>query len=71
MTHKIDLRHLPTTSPVFVGRHDELALLDDAWAPTTTNGSGANVVTIVAMGGTGKTALVKHWLAALAGRHYP
>jgi tetratricopeptide (TPR) repeat protein len=41
---------------------DESPLRDVANAP----GRKTNVVTIVAVGGTGKTALVKHWLARMA-----
>ena len=44
-----------------VGREGELARLDAAWADPETN-----VVTIVAWGGVGKTALVATWMARLA-----
>jgi hypothetical protein len=47
------------------GREDELAMLDKAWSDPNTH-----VVTIVAWGGVGKTALVSHWQAALAKRNY-
>jgi len=48
-------RHLPKVDPYLTGRSRELAFLDTAWT------SGANVVQIVASGGTGKTALMDHW----------
>jgi tetratricopeptide (TPR) repeat protein len=40
----------------FLGRETELAWLDRAWA------AGLHIVSIVAWGGVGKTALVAHWL---------
>ncbi len=54
------IANLPISGPVFVGRDDELRILDDAWDDAT------GVVSIVAWGGVGKTALVNHWLGALA-----
>ena len=39
------------------GRDAELQLLDEAWANPNTN-----IITFVAWGGVGKTALVNHWL---------
>lgn len=47
------------------GRETELAALDAAW----TN-RGINIISIVAWGGVGKTALVSKWGAALAARAY-
>lgn len=47
------------------GRELEMELLDGAWADPDTN-----VLSLVAWGGVGKTALVKHWLARLAREHY-
>jgi hypothetical protein len=40
----------------FLGRETELDRLDHAWA------AGLHIVSIVAWGGVGKTALVAHWL---------
>ncbi len=57
---RVDLRQLPAGAEHFLGRGPELALLDAAWVP----GSGSAVVEVIAPGGTGKTALVKRWLAA-------
>ena len=47
------------------GREAELAALDAAWGDRAVH-----VVTLVAWGGTGKTALVARWAAALAARDY-
>jgi tetratricopeptide (TPR) repeat protein len=50
---------LPVTGPTFVAREAELARLDAAWA------EGLNVLTFVAMGGAGKSALVNEWLGRM------
>jgi tetratricopeptide (TPR) repeat protein len=61
----MSLSRLPVCSGQFVGREQELAALDAAW------GDGAkNALSIVAWGGTGKTGLVRHWLARLAQDSY-
>jgi hypothetical protein len=52
MISRVDLSRLPRTDEHFVGRLQELAVLDDAWT------TGKNVVSVVAWGGVGKTALV-------------
>ncbi|HEY0017428.1 MAG TPA: SEFIR domain-containing protein [Longimicrobium sp.] len=56
------LRH---SAEKLIGRDEELARLDAAWADPATR-----VLTIVAFGGVGKTSLVAHWAAALAQRGY-
>jgi tetratricopeptide (TPR) repeat protein len=57
----IDLSALPATGPHFFGREAELARLDHAWATPATN-----VLSLVAWGGAGKSALVNHWLGSMA-----
>jgi tetratricopeptide (TPR) repeat protein len=47
------------------GREEELARLDKAW-----NDPNTHLVTIIAWGGVGKTALASHWRAGLAKRNY-
>jgi TIR domain len=47
---------LPAVDPTLLGRDAELAFLDRAWADPA-----ANMVQIIAAGGTGKTALVDKW----------
>jgi tetratricopeptide (TPR) repeat protein len=62
---KVSLARLPSTNPDLFGREAELARLDAAWGRPQ-----CNVVTLVAWGGVGKTALVNHWLICLAQDNY-
>ena len=63
---KIDIGHLPETSyKTLVGRDDELARLDAAWAD-----SEVNVLSLVAEGGAGKSALLNEWLTRLRRDNY-
>ena len=55
-------RRLPRVGEHLFGREHELALLDGAWADEETN-----IISLVAWGGVGKSALVKHWLARMTG----
>ena len=57
---KISLAKLPSTNPELFGREEELAILDAAWASSQTN-----IVSLVAWGGVGKTALVNTWLSKM------
>ena len=54
---RLDLGRLPIAGPLLIGRETELASLDAAWEDP-----GIHVLTFVAFGGTGKSALVSHWL---------
>jgi hypothetical protein len=65
-----------------IGREDELKLLHEAWSgdttpPTTDHRSQStfrsrpHVLTIVALGGEGKTSLVAKWAAELAAQDWP
>lgn len=56
-----DLGRLPVPGSHFVGRSNELALLDSAWAE-----AGTHVITLVGFGGVGKSALVAQWLDGMA-----
>ncbi|MEE9424172.1 MAG: ATP-binding protein [Methylococcales bacterium] len=58
---KIQVSKLPHTNNQLFGREDELAMLDAAWDSPRTN-----ILTIKAMGGSGKTALMKTWMGNLA-----
>ena len=55
---QISLGRLPTpSSPIFVGREAEIAHLDAAW-----DNPAIHVISLVAFGGVGKSALVARWL---------
>jgi hypothetical protein len=58
----IDLSHLPPGAEHFLARDLELAALDAAWD------GGIPLITLIAPGGVGKTALVRRWLAGLRQR---
>src|SRR4029077_15750166 len=62
---KISVARLPITGSDVFGREEDIGFLDDAWA-----NQQANVVTIVAWGGVGKSTLVNHWLRRMAAEHY-
>jgi hypothetical protein len=49
-------RFLHHTAELFLGREAELAALDRAWA------DGTNVLSVIAWGGVGKTALLSEWI---------
>ena len=53
---RVSIAKLPSTGETFVAREDELARLDAAWTGDT------NVISFVALGGAGKSALVNRWL---------
>jgi tetratricopeptide (TPR) repeat protein len=55
---------LPATDRNLFGREKELAVLDAAWE------TGTNIVSVVAWGGVGKTALVNSWLAQMAAENF-
>ena len=57
---KISLAKLPSTNPELFGRDKELKMLDKVWDNTETN-----VISLVAWGGVGKTALVNTWLSKM------
>ncbi len=62
---KILVEKLPRVSGDLVGRDERLAQLDAAWDDPKTH-----IVTIVAWGGVGKTALVAEWEGRLAAREF-
>jgi hypothetical protein len=61
-THRAFIGKLPTVDPTLLGRDPQLAFLDRAWAEPA-----ANMVQIIAAGGTGKTALVDKWFRPQVG----
>ncbi len=60
-TPTLDLGRLPIPGEHFVGREAELTRLDAAW-----DDPSIHVLTLVAFGGIGKSALVAHWLDRMA-----
>lgn len=56
---------LPPSGEHLFGRDLELNLLDGAWADPDTH-----VISLVAWGGVGKSALVNHWLGKMNRDHY-
>jgi hypothetical protein len=61
----ISLYKLPTTGQHLFGREKELESLDAAWIDEHTC-----LLTLIAWGGVGKTALVNHWLNMMAKDNY-
>ncbi len=63
---QVDIDHLPLTPyRNLVGRANELKRLDEAWS-----NDRINIVSLIAWGGTGKTALVNEWLKRLQADNY-
>ncbi|HEX3128803.1 MAG TPA: hypothetical protein VH394_15835, partial [Thermoanaerobaculia bacterium] len=58
---RLDLGRLPIAGPLLIGRETELVRLDAAWDDPNTH-----VLTLVAFGGMGKSALVSYWLGRMA-----
>ena len=71
--HPIDISRIGKYAPAkLIGREAETKLLDDAWAKTLrAEANRPHVVTFVALGGEGKTALVTDWAATMAGNDWP
>lgn len=62
---KIFLAKMPPTDSGIFGREAELAMLDKAWEDPKIN-----VISLVASGGMGKTALVNKWLLRMGADNY-
>ncbi|MDQ1559802.1 MAG: hypothetical protein QOD32_2862 [Pyrinomonadaceae bacterium] len=62
---KISTSRLPVTGRELFGRDEQLTRLDEAW-----NSHDTHVLSLVAWGGVGKSALVNHWLARMARDDY-
>jgi tetratricopeptide (TPR) repeat protein len=61
----VSIGRLPPTGKHLFGRDKQLQALDQAWTDGKTH-----VITLVAWGGVGKTALINGWLGRLAVREY-
>jgi len=66
MTDRVYNHGLPITDRELFGRKEERARLEDAWASTQTR-----ILSIVAMGGAGKSALVNDWLKGMSEKGFP
>jgi hypothetical protein len=69
----VDVSRIDRYAPEnLIGREVELASLDDAWERTRRAEAGRpRVLTLVALGGEGKTSLVARWAAKLAAADWP
>jgi hypothetical protein len=54
-----------------IGRETEMALIEDAWAKAVAGEAHPRVLTFVAFGGEGKTALVAKWAVGMAEKDWP
>ncbi|MBW8040273.1 MAG: hypothetical protein FVQ85_09770 [Planctomycetes bacterium] len=61
----ISLSKLPVTGHELFGREEDLAVLDEAWGDEHTH-----ILSLVAWGGIGKTALVNEWLNRMERDNY-
>ena len=62
---RVEIHRLPATGEFLFGRSKQLGRLTRAW-----NNRNVNVISLVAFGGVGKSALVNHWLASMAKENY-
>jgi tetratricopeptide (TPR) repeat protein len=65
LPERVSLSRLPVTGRDLFGREEEFALLDRSWEDETIN-----VISFVAWGGVGKSALVNHWLRGMRRDNY-
>lgn len=72
LERKFDISRIIKYAPaVLIGREDETKLLNNAWAKVQNQEKGRpHLMTFVALGGEGKTALVAKWAAVLAVRDW-
>jgi tetratricopeptide (TPR) repeat protein len=62
---EVNVARLPVTGGLLFGRENELKALDEAWGD-----GGTHVISFIAWGGVGKSALVNKWLSNLARDDY-
>ncbi|MGO9740879.1 MAG: SEFIR domain-containing protein [Roseiarcus sp.] len=62
VAHPVDIARIDKYAPAeLFGRKAETAVIDAAWAKAVAGEAHPNVLTFVALGGEGKTALVAQW----------
>jgi tetratricopeptide (TPR) repeat protein len=64
-TNKISISRMPVTGRDLFGRELELKTLDEAWSDTNTY-----IISVIAWGGVGKSALINHWLRKMSEDQY-
>ena len=62
---QVDIEHLPESGSTLFGREDDLKFLNKMW-----NDKDARIVSLVAQGGVGKTALIRRWLTEMGAEGY-
>ncbi len=73
MHAQVDISQIVDYAPEeLIGREDEIAMLNEAWAKVQSPERGRPyVLTYVALGGEGKTSLAAHWAVRLAAQDWP
>jgi hypothetical protein len=67
-----DISRIDRYAPAeLIGREAETKLIDDVWANAVAGESHPRVITFVALGGEGKTALVANWAMGLSAKDWP
>jgi tetratricopeptide (TPR) repeat protein len=61
----VSIASLPSSHPNFIGRENELTVINRAW-----NDHATNILSIIGWGGSGKSALVNRWLDLIAANNY-
>jgi tetratricopeptide (TPR) repeat protein len=64
-SQKVSISRMPVTGFSFFGRTRELKQMDEAWS-----NESCNVLSIIAWGGVGKSALLNKWLKQMSKNHY-
>ena len=71
-TAPADISRIDRYAPAeLIGREAELRLIDEAWAKAVTGEAHPRVLTFVALGGEGKTALAAKWAVGVAEKDWP
>jgi len=67
-----DISRIDSYAPKeLIGREEEMTLIDEAWAKAVAGEVHPRVLTFVALGGEGKTALVAKWAVGMAEKDWP
>jgi len=67
-----DISRIDRYAPAeLIGRETDIALVEEAWAKAVAGEAHPRVLTFVALGGEGKTALVAKWAVGMAEKDWP